>query len=404
MRAGIVLLLMLALAAVACAPASAPPQETTQVAPAVWSAPLTLAQAPQADAPALALSSGQIIAAWIGGDERGVHQDARRWLDGRWGDALTLPLPPVHPYDQRLFPAAGGSAHLLWLDQGDDGKTHLFSAFLAPDLTVQRGPVSLSDGLALSYSAVPDGQGGLWAAWSGGLLAEMSVSARHVDDAGRPLLEAAQVAEDGTCPALVRAADGAVWLFWVSGGQLMRQRIDAAGSAQAVTSAISLAPGDRLIDVRAALDTSTAYFFWNITRSAGTTETWFTAGALDAPNWPQPQRLRITVDAAARVESGLKIGDVSAASPGIQTPLRWAEPAAGQRESVLAAVESDDGLGILLMRGGQVVGYALAAPGVRLIGVPALVVGADGDVDLAWSQPGTANARLQVVSTRGQGG
>ena len=48
-------------------------------------------------------------------------------------------------------------------------QTTLFAALLAPDLTVERGPVSVSEGLALDYSAVADGAGGLWTAWSGGL-------------------------------------------------------------------------------------------------------------------------------------------------------------------------------------------------------------------------------------------
>jgi hypothetical protein len=334
-----------------------------------------------------------------------VHQDARRWLDGRWSDAVTLPLPPTHPYNQQLLSGSGGGAHLLWLDQGDDGKTRLFSAFFVPDLTVQRGPVSVSDGLALAYSAVPDGQGGLWVAWSGSLLAEMSVSVRRVDDAGRPLLEAVRIAEDAADPALLRAADGSVWLFWVAGGQLMRQRIDAASnSAEAMTSAISLAPGDRLIDVRAALDSTTAYYFWNVTRNAGVTETWFTAGSLAAPNWPQPQRLRVTVDEQTQVESGLKIGGMAAAALGGQTALRWAAPAVGQHENVIVAVESDAGLGLLLLRGGQAVGYTTVVPGVRLIGTPGLALSGDGQLDLSWSQPGDTSARLQVITTRGQAG
>ncbi|HST20810.1 MAG TPA: SDR family oxidoreductase, partial [Blastocatellia bacterium] len=40
-----------------------------------------------------------------------------------------LPLPPTHPYNQQLFPGAGGAAHLLWLDSDGD-QNNLYSALL----------------------------------------------------------------------------------------------------------------------------------------------------------------------------------------------------------------------------------------------------------------------------------
>src|SRR3954465_1727217 len=42
---------------------------------------ITIAQTQQTDAPALAFSGGQLIATWIGSDDRGVHQDARTIID-----------------------------------------------------------------------------------------------------------------------------------------------------------------------------------------------------------------------------------------------------------------------------------------------------------------------------------
>ncbi len=377
-------------------------QETSAELASVWSAPVTLGQAPQADAPALAVSGGQIVAAWVGADDRGLHQDARRLFAGELGEIVTLPLPPTHPYAQRLLPGSFGSSHLLWLDAAAEGTTNLYSAFLASDLTVERGPVSVSEGLALSYSAVEDGAGGLWLAWSGGLLAEFSVYVRRIDDEGRPLLEMTRLAENATDPALVRAADGSIWLFYIAGGALLRQRLAPAGDApaQPLTGAISLGAGDRLIDVRAALDATTAYFFWNVTRVDGTDETWLAAGSLSAASWPQPQRLTITSDDAAQVESGFKLGKVAAASLEGDTALRWIEPASGQANTLVAAVEGDAGLGVVVLRGGQVIGYTTAVPGVRLLGLPALSVSETGAVDLAWSSPGETAANLQWITTR----
>jgi hypothetical protein len=206
----------------------------------------------------------------------------------------------------------------------------------------------------------------------------MSVYVRRVDNEGRPLLDTITVANAATDPALIRTADGEIWLFWIAEGRLMRQRLDTAGEAQAITGAVSLAQGDRLINVRAALDTSSAYFFWNITRVSGANETWWTSGALDAPLWRQPERLR------------LMVGD---------STLRWVAPAPGQFDTMVAAAESDSGLGILVLQGGQVLDYQTAVPGLRLIGIPSLVVDAGGKLNLAWAAPGEATADLLWMTT-----
>src|SRR5690606_1173485 len=150
------------------------------------------------------------------------------------------------------------------------------------------------------------------------------------DDAGRPL-QASLITSNGSHPALVRTNSGEVWLFWLANGELMRQRLDAPGAAQALTGTIGLAAGDLLVNVQAALDETTAYFFWNVTRADGQAETWWTAGALDAESWRQPTALRD--------EAG--------------TPLRWVAPLEEQAEFATAAVESTGGLGLISLRDGQ---------------------------------------------------
>jgi hypothetical protein len=346
---------------------------------------VTLAQAQQADAPALAMTDGGLIVAWIGSDERGVHQDARRFTSAGLGEIVTLPLPPAHPYEQTLLPG-DHHVHLLWLDAGQDDQTQLFAALLSPELAVERGPVSVSEGLALDYSAVPDSFGGLWAAWSGGLAAEMSLYARRIDDAGRPLVDTMTIAANVDHPALVRTNAGEVWLFWLANGQVMRQRLDPAGEggARALTGAVSLAPGDHLINVSAGLDRSNAYFFWNIMRAGGANETWFTAGALAANSWRQPQRLRIATGAETSAYFA----------------LRWTTPSPVQAETLTAITETDAGLSVVQLSDGVIVGYKTVAPGERLIGLPSLASDANETLYLAWAAPGDDSASLQLIAVQ----
>lgn len=365
-------LLCLLLLCAACAT----PASSQLATPDASEAGITLAQ--QADAPALVATDGGLIAVWVGADDRGVHQDARRVTVDGLGDVVTLPLPPTHPYDQRLFPGES-AAHLLWLDADETNQTRLYAALLAPDLTVERGPVAVSDGLALDYAAIPDGSGGLWTAWSGGLRAEMTLYARRIDDAGRPLIDTITVAAAAEHPALLRAPAGEIWLFWLEDGQLTRQRLDLPDNsgAQPLTGAVSLAPGDRLVNVSAGLDRSSAYFFWNITRADGSNETWLASGSLAATAWRQPRRLQI--------------------SAGTTLDLRWTTPLPGASDMLTAVAESDAGLSLITLSAGSIVGYRTVAPGEHLIGTPALAQDAAGSLYLAWASPGDTSAALRLL-------
>ncbi len=337
---------------------------------------ITLAQAEQTDAPALAASAGGVVAVWVGSDERGVHQDARRLTGGQLGDVVTLPLPPTHPYDQRLIAGEDGRLHLLWLDADQDGQTNLYAALIAPDLKVERGPVPVSEGLALRYSAVSDGAGGLWVAWSGGALGELNVYLCHIDLEGRPL-QTTTIAENADDPALLREDTGAIWLFWLADGQVMVQQLNEPNADPCVlTAAISLAPGDRLINTGAALDTTSADFYWNVTRANGASETWITAGSLTASAWSQPQRLRVAAESAV---------------------LSWFAPLAGQHPTLTAAVQGADGLELVSLRNGLVKDAKVLLPDVALIGLPALIADETGALYLSWSAPGESAADLRII-------
>ncbi len=333
---------------------------------------ITLAQAQQADAPALATSVDGVTAVWIGSDERGVHQDARRLTNAGLSEITTLPLPPTHPYDQMLITGEGGRLHLLWLDADQDGETNLYGALITPELQVERGPIALSEGLALRYTAVADGVGGLWVAWSGGLLSEMNIYTRRIDSDGRPLLTMT-VAENASDPALVRTAAGEIWLFWLADGQVIAQQLDANGSAHALTSAISLAAGDILVNTGVALDTTAAYYYWNVTRADGTNQTWISAGALTADAWQQPQRLRVDT-----------------------TALSEFAPLAGQQSLLRAVAQTGSDLGLVNLHAGAIVDYKPLVQNVTLLGLPTLVADSAGGVYVAWSAPGDAAADLRI--------
>ncbi len=336
---------------------------------------ITLAQAEQADAPAVAASAGGVAAVWVGSDDRGVHQDARRITGTQLGEIVTLPLPPTHPYDQRLIAGVDGRLHLLWLDADQDGQTNLYAALITPTLQVERGPISVSEGLALRYTVVADGSGGLWVAWSGGAISETNVYLRHVDSDGRPL-QTALVAENANNPALLRTDAGDLWLFWLAGGQVMAQQIDPPDTPRALTSAISVAPADRLINTGAALDLTNAYYYWNVTRASGVSETWITAGSLSANLWQSPQRLRVD------------------AKPAV---LSWFAPLSGQRETLTAVGQGVDGLSLLSLRAGLVKDDKVLLPDVTLIGMPALLADETGALYLSWSAFGESVADLKII-------
>lgn len=338
--------------------------------------PTLIAEALQGRAPALYAAEDRLTAVWVGTDAAGVHHDARQLIGGAFTDPVVLPLPPTYPYDQRLYPASRDSLFLLWLDRGAGDVTTLYGAWIAADLAIRR-VTPLSDGLALRYAAVPDGAGGLWVAWSGGVLSELTLYLRQLDADGRPL-DATRVAANAEYPALIRANDGTVTLFWIAAGQVFRARLQDGEvvGAGALTSAVSIAPGDQVSDVSAALDTTHGYLFWNITRATGEIETWYAAGEIAAPFWNAPTRLETS--------DGL--------------PLRWVAPVAGQFDTLSLAAESVAGVGVAELRGGQVIGWRVVVPDEYLIGAPALAARPDGTLMLAWSSPDAPRARLNVLS------
>lgn len=398
-----ILIVWLVLIGAACQPAT--PETQTSAPRSLWGVVATIAEAEQSSAPALWAEPSRVVAAWIGADSAGVHQDVRQWADGAFSPVTVLPLPPTHPYAQTLLPGSAGSLHLLWLDAGDTagdtGETQLYSALVTSQYTVERGPTPISEMLALRYAAATDGAGRVWAAWSGGAISEPVLYVRPIDEAGRPQ-PPQRVTLNADYPAFARANNGTLHLFWLQGGQLMhatlRNGIVSAGNP--LTSTVYLGAGDRLHNLSAGVDRSHAYVFWTITRAAGQTETWFASGTLDALVWSPPALLTIDRLPTTTFETGFNTGRASAAARG-ETPFTWAAPLAGQYDVLPVAAQSPDGLSVVYFQSGEPVAVQTVLEGVELIGLPALVSDRNRDLYLAWSaaSPNSA-ARLQVTSTQ----
>lgn len=335
---------------------------------------LFIATAVQMDAPALASAGAGIAFVWAGFDEVDVHQDARLLN----GDALTetvmLPLPPTHPFERHLIAGADGALHLLWLDAAQDGEgNRLYSALLGPDLRVQRGPVEVSNAPTYRYSAASDGQGGVWAVWSAGAAAEPALTLGRMDVLGRPLPPIA-LHRRGNFPALTARADGTLWLFWRSEGQLWRMALadNLQGDPDALSASVGLWPGDTLERLWAAPCATLVCVGWNITRADGQAESWLSAGRAAAEQWDPPKRLG---------------------------GLAWLTPEAEARaggSSLGAAAQTDDGLALVMLADGVAETMELAVPDVQLRGSPALLR-AGGAWLFAWADCGSTSARLYVT-------
>lgn len=245
-----------------------------------------IATANQVESPAAVRSGDSWYVFWVGDDEAGVHQDARRISgDGLLDETVILPLPPRHPFAQAVIPSVG-AMHLLWLDADDTSpdQNRLFTALISTDLTVERGPTALSEAPTLRYSAIGRPDGGYWAAWIGGI--EGSLSARGlyvaaVDALGRPR-PAQLTIENADHPAFVRNPDGTLWLYWLDhpSGALRRAALDDSGDGvlsrqEILSSGVYLDRGDRIDLLQAAVsDTGDVTIVINLTRSDQRAESW----------------------------------------------------------------------------------------------------------------------------------
>jgi len=370
----------------------------------LWGDIITFGQAEQMDAPSLWPFTDRVTASWIGADETGIHQDMRLLTASGLSERVVLPLPPKNPYAQQMFPAIEGDVHLLWLDADADSVVRLYSALIAPEMTVERGPTPISEETTRRYTVMPNGDGSLWTISSGGLAIEPSLYAHWIDPQGRPRLEDIyQIARDADWPALTRANDSTIYLFWIrhTDGAVMRSTLldGIPENITPISETITLNPGDRLVNFSAGLDATHGYLFWNVRRGDGAAETWLTSGLLDTETWSAPVRLGFD-RTKGNFESGFNSGAADAARGG-DNWLAWSAALAGQFDVLPVAAAHGGELGIAYLRGGAVVGYQAIVTVSGLIGLPALHTDRDRFVYLAWSEPNASGkANLNLTTTR----
>ncbi len=404
-------LLLLLLAA--CQPATPTPAPFPQSA---WGSVITVAQAEQADAPALALDENGIIAAWVSSDDEGVFQALRTINTDGMSARVRLPLP-VRPYAQQFAPAGNGRLHLFWLDSNVNGETRLFTSLLKTNLERERDLTLLTQQVTRRYTLLPTADGGVWAVASGGLSSEPGIYAHFVDGDGRwRLSDNYLVAENADWPAMLQRPDGLLNLYWLrnTDGAVMQSGFieGQAIDPHQLTDGILLNPGDRLDSFTTAQDTTQTYLFWNISRADDRHETWLAAGTPDQPSWQPPRRLRISIPAdtsfnapaSSFFEGDFKFNTsiIFTASEG-RDNLSWVKPAAGLFPILPVAAQVDNQIAVVFFRGGHIVGYRPMDIGnpINLIGTPSLAVDRDLYLYLAWSQPDPIGyANLQLASLK----
>jgi hypothetical protein len=382
----------------ACTSISTPRQST-------WGEIITIATAQQSAAPALRVGyvdGASAIFAWIGSDERGVHQDTRTWQSGNLSEAVTLPLPPTVPHEQRLYPASGGYSHLLWRDRDPEtDELRLYAALLTPDLIIERGPTPVSNAETFQFAAAPDDRGGLWIAWSGGNPAHPTLNTQYLDRAGRPQ-QPTTIVRNAEYPTFASSAGGNdLTLFWLQGGQVARASLGDGIPLQTsyITSAAGLQNGDRLNNLSAGRDNDFGYVFWNISRMNGDNETWMATGELNAPYWDQPLQITSQLIAGAEVDVGFHISASPAALGG--TPVSWAAPLNGDYTTLPVAAQIGNDLGMLFFSQGKLVAEQFVVSQVTLLAAPAIASDRQNRLYLAWSEMQTdAPADLNFTFTQ----
>jgi hypothetical protein len=370
-------------------------------APLPWGAPRIIAQAEQAQSPALALIDNGIVAAWVGADERGVHHNGRRLVNGVFEPVITLPLPPVMPRQQQFVAGSFGSAHLLWLDSNADGQTRLYNALIAlSNLSVLRGPTVASEAITLRYAALAEA-GGVLLAWRGGLADEPAVTLRRIDDEGRPTETLATV-PDADYPQLLYA-DGAVWLFWQRVSDQTMQAASFVGGrlseAIPLVPSVGLAAGDMLRDVRVGADRTRAYLIWNINRADGRAESWVASGAFTGADWSAPRLLMFEYRAGDAPPTGYNSGVARAAMMG-EMSVSFASPLTEQGDTLPVAGVRGDELIVVYLQSGAPVGWQQVATNVQLLAPPLLITDRDRYLYLSWAQPRDSDSELRLLTTR----
>ncbi len=209
------------------------------------------------------------------------------WHDGtvlhmqRLGkSAKMLPLGRT-PRQWSMYPAQNDQMLLLWIDQFSPDESRLYTALIAPDLTLVRGPTQVSNANTTDYAAAVLPQGDLQALWvsrADGVVPMLY--AQTVDLQGRPQ-PALLLARNAIHPAItinpVRDYIYTAWLepqignVWSirSGFNLSTEDISAISGSE--VGLIKLKAGHVLESFVLGVDRQYLYYLWGDTdTSTGT--------------------------------------------------------------------------------------------------------------------------------------
>lgn len=373
-------------------------EQTATASPtnSAWGEVYRLGAAEQRTAPTIWPETSRVVTAWVGTDPEANTpvQTIRAVAPNILSETLPLPIPPVYPHDQHLFPAARDHFHLLWRDAAWDNRsagTGLQGALLTPEFVPQRGQTTLIEAPVYQWAAASDVERGLFLVWSGGLRAEPELYLRYIDPIGRPRTEL-QLVDAADWPMATTTNDGLSWLFWQNlhdNGLYMAQLTQTGLSEPlALTEWIRLASGDRLDKAVVGLDATHAYVIWTVVRADQSVEIWFASGLLTGENWQSPSRLGVEVLPEGDFTTGFNTGNAQQAISG-EAWLRWSDAITGQYGVLALAAQVDDALGVVYLQSGAIVGYQqivpLAEPG--LLDAPSIRADNNLHLHLAWALP-----------------
>lgn len=187
----------------------------------------------------------------------------------------------ITPRQLGLYPIADGRFQLLWLDQTLPGDIHLIGGTLAPDHTLERGPVEISHQSTLDYSAIPAPSGNvliLWTALETGNNRLTSIYAQTIDNMGR-LRSPERIAASGRYPHAIYDLQGNLHIAWMQAetGYLWTIHYvmfpadkQPTETTSTVISVVKLATDEAFEAFSFGADATHLYCLWDIVRAGRT--------------------------------------------------------------------------------------------------------------------------------------